>query len=222
MIAHEGDTRRRLTLVAYLFLSSQLGLAATLVVTNTNDSGPGSLRQAILDANALPGHDTITFNIARAGVQQIVLLTALPGLTDPTGVTVDGYTQPGTAMNTSTLGDNAVIRIVITESPGQGILAGLTATSDNNVIQGLAVNGFTDSIDVVSGKNNVIRGNFIGTDATGLIAVPSGFGGLVLFGASNCTVGGLTPADRNLISGNLPGGGSSSKTAARGTLSTGT
>lgn len=35
--------------------------AASFTVTNTNDIGPGSLRQAILDANASPGTDTIDF-----------------------------------------------------------------------------------------------------------------------------------------------------------------
>src|SRR6478672_4215968 len=38
-------------------------LLATLVVTNTADSGPGSLRQAILDSNATPGPNTIDFNV---------------------------------------------------------------------------------------------------------------------------------------------------------------
>src|SRR5439155_12878032 len=40
---------------------------ATLVVTNTNDSGPGSLRQAILDADASPGADSMAFNILGPG-----------------------------------------------------------------------------------------------------------------------------------------------------------
>ena len=38
-------------------------ILAIFTVTNTNDSGPGSLRQAILDANASAGADTITFAI---------------------------------------------------------------------------------------------------------------------------------------------------------------
>ncbi len=62
-------------------------------VTTTDDSGPGSLRQAILDANANPGTDTITFNIPGAGPHTIAPLTALPEITDP--VIIDGTTQPG-------------------------------------------------------------------------------------------------------------------------------
>ncbi len=45
--------------------------AATFTVLNTNDSGPGSLRQAILDANATPGADTIAFNIPGSGIHTI-------------------------------------------------------------------------------------------------------------------------------------------------------
>ena len=56
-------------------------LLATFTVLNTNDAGPGSLRQAILDANATPGLDAINFNIG-AGVQTIhVALTSWVGRT---------------------------------------------------------------------------------------------------------------------------------------------
>src|SRR5262249_53152660 len=44
-------------------------LAAAEVVTNTNDSGTGSLRQAILDANAHAGPDAVVFSIPGSGVQ---------------------------------------------------------------------------------------------------------------------------------------------------------
>jgi hypothetical protein len=62
--------------------------AATFSVTNTNDSGAGSLRQAILDANANPGLDTIAFDIPGGGVHTITPSTALPFLLDP--AIVDG------------------------------------------------------------------------------------------------------------------------------------
>ena len=63
------------------------------VVTTTADSGPGSLRQAILDANAAPGKDAISFDIGTGGVQTIQPLTTLPTITDP--LLIDGTTQPG-------------------------------------------------------------------------------------------------------------------------------
>jgi len=53
-------------LLAVLLMSgSAIGVtpahAATLTVTNLNDSGAGSLRQAVIDANAAAGADAITF-----------------------------------------------------------------------------------------------------------------------------------------------------------------
>ncbi len=64
-----GDSH---SLSCFLLAASSLA-AATFTVTNTNDSGAGSLRQAILDANANPGDDTIAFNIPGSGVQTIAV-----------------------------------------------------------------------------------------------------------------------------------------------------
>ena len=57
------------------------GVLATFTVTNTDDSGAGSLRQAILDANANAGADTITFNISGTGAHTITPASALPTIT---------------------------------------------------------------------------------------------------------------------------------------------
>ncbi len=95
--------------------------AATFIVSNTNDSGPGSLRQAILDANLAPGADDITFHFPGAGVHMISPLSPLPPLTDDAGVTIDGYTQPGSKPNRKAIGDNAVLLI---ELDGAGLGAG--------------------------------------------------------------------------------------------------
>ncbi len=66
------------------------------VVNTTADSGPGSLRQAILDANNLPGLAvTIDFAIPGTGVQTIEPITPLPSIT--ASVLIDGTTQPGFA-----------------------------------------------------------------------------------------------------------------------------
>src|SRR4051812_15116600 len=73
-------------------------LLATFVVANTDDSGPGSLRQAILDANGAPGPDAITFAIPGDGLQSIKLDAILPDVTDT--VDIDGYTQAGASPNT--------------------------------------------------------------------------------------------------------------------------
>src|SRR5690348_17869034 len=101
-------------LVAFLAAASAAG-AATFTVTNTGDSGTGSLRQAILDANANPGLDTIAFDItsgcAASGVCTITPAGNLPTITDP--VILDGYTQPGSSANTLAVGSNAILLIEI-------------------------------------------------------------------------------------------------------------
>ena len=68
-------------------------IAATLTVTNTYDSGGGSLRQAILDANTNSGADRILFVIPGAGPHVIQPLTQLPDATET--VNIDGTSQPG-------------------------------------------------------------------------------------------------------------------------------
>src|SRR5690606_20716240 len=83
-------------------LSAAPAGAATFTVTSTADAGAGTLRQAILDANASEGVDRIEFAIpaeacSAAGVCRIELEAALPALED--GVAIDATTQPrhGTA-----------------------------------------------------------------------------------------------------------------------------
>src|SRR5262249_48622057 len=140
-------------------LDDETANAATFVVTNTNDSGAGSLRQAILDANARPGTDFITFNIPGAGVKTIQVLGTLPAITSP--VTLDGYSQPGAHANTLSTGDNAVLLIQV-----DGFFLG-----SNTIIRGLIISSF---VSLNTGGGNLIAGNFIGTDATGMSGVGNG------------------------------------------------
>ena len=72
-----------------VIMAAWTGHAATFTVSNTNDSGAGSLRQAILDANANAGADIIEFSVS--GV--LVPATVLPTITE--SVTIDGTTAPG-------------------------------------------------------------------------------------------------------------------------------
>jgi hypothetical protein len=67
--------------------------AATFTVTNTNDTGIGSLRQAITDANSAGG--TVSFAITGGGARTIALASSLPTITG--AVTVDGTTESGYA-----------------------------------------------------------------------------------------------------------------------------
>ena len=84
----------------------------TFTVTNVNDADPGSLRQAILDSNArfANGTNTIVFNIPGTGVRRILLTSdVLPQITE--SVIIDGYTQPGSSVNTASIAFNGVLRI---------------------------------------------------------------------------------------------------------------
>jgi hypothetical protein len=67
-------------------------MPSVYTVTSVADSGPGTLRQMLLDANQHPGFDTIDFNIRPSGAHTIHLLSALPLITDP--VLIDGTSEP--------------------------------------------------------------------------------------------------------------------------------
>ena len=71
--------------LAGLLLCSSHASADTFVVSNTNDSGPGSLRQAILNANDRGGADVITFNIPGPGPFVITVSSPLPVFDDGAG-----------------------------------------------------------------------------------------------------------------------------------------
>src|SRR5712691_2231229 len=176
------------------------------VVTNTNDSGPGSLRQAILDVNADPDVTLITFNIPGGGVQTITPTSALPTITNP--VLLDGYTQPGAIRNGLLVGDNANLLIEINGSMAGANVNGLTIAA-SGFISGLVINRFSGAGIAVQGNDTTIIGNFIGTDASGAVGLGNGGSGVLLVGASNIIIGGdnaggITdyPSVRNIISGN--------------------
>jgi len=168
--------------------------ATTFAVTNTNDAGAGSLRQAILDANANAGPDVIGFSIG-SGPQRIVLTSLLPTITDP--LTIDGTTQPGFA-------GAPLIEI---QPDGQVIGDGFTITAGNSVLRGLVLNKFRGhAIKIETGGGNVIEGNYIGTEANGNEAAANLQNGVFILTSSNNRIGGLTAAARNVISGNLGNG----------------
>jgi hypothetical protein len=173
----------------------------TFVVTNTNDAGSGSLRQAILDANATGGADQIHFNIPGGGVHTIVPLTMLPTLTDDAGVVLDGYTQPGSNANTLPAGDDAHPRIELSGISTFGFGSAIESQSANNVIRGFVIGNFGRGIYLGGSSSfNVITGNFIGTDRTGTASRSNPVG--IAVAGSDHRIGGPAPTDRNLISGN--------------------
>jgi hypothetical protein len=193
------------------FVGSPL-LAATVTVNDAGDStnacattgtGTCTLRDAITFANANAG-STIAFGIAGAGVHTIAPASALPEITAT--VTIDGYTQPGSSPNTLAAGDDAVLNIQLS-GPGVSGGVGLDVAASHSAIRGLVINGFNSCIRFLLGTatNNTVAGNFLGVDPTGMTAVPTAAGVLIIGQASN-TIGGTSPADRNVISGCNPSG----------------
>jgi titin len=181
---------RNLALFALFLMFVRSISAATFVVTTNSDSGSGSLRQAIIAANSLPGRDSITFNIPGSGVQTISPATALPSIDDSLGI--DGTTQPGFSGKP---------RIVISGSRG-ALTYGLVIAADNCGIKGLSVSACVGTGIIVTRSSNVISGCFIGTDAEGSASRANGIGILFQQGSTGNLIGGTSVSERNVISGN--------------------
>ena len=165
----------------------------SIVVTNANNDGSGSLREAITLANATAGADTITFNIPGAGVKVINLVAPLPEVTDT--VVINAATQPGYSGTP----------LIELNGSNAGFASGLVISAGNSTVRGLAIGSFQSSgIVLRSCNNNLIQGNYIGIDATGTERRQINTG-LLLSNSSNNIIGGTSAAARNVISGNNKG-----------------
>ena len=208
--------------------------ASAFVVSNVNDNGTGSLRQAILDANAASpecAKQTITFAIPGSGTHTIQPLAQLPSFNIP--IVLDGYSQTGSKANTANDGTNAVITIELDGSlagTSNGIVIGYAAPltgvcgGNGSQIIGVVINRFALSgveiyevaCPTCAPVGAQVYGSFIGTDTTGKLARPNGTGvhlGLNsesgIIGEARVGLGGNTtpiPQTRNIISGNTGNG----------------
>ncbi len=197
------------------------------------DGGPSiSLRQAIEISNAtlpvgalstlqaaqvvgpLTSPNVIDFAIPGAGPFVIRPPSALPAIVRP--VVIDGYSQPGAHPNAGApgSGDGAVLKIALDGSLAHGA-NGLDFQCGQSAVRGLAIGGFlrTNPAAVLTGNGillelsagDVIRGDFLGTDASGLVALPNGRDGVDDFGGGS-TIGGTAGGAANVVSGNLGDG----------------
>lgn len=222
---------------ATAFTVNSIADTGDAVPDGTCDSDPAApvvctLREAMQEAssnNNAPTVDVIDFSITGDGPHIFSPATELPDIDDP--LTIDGYTQgdstPGSFTddareNTLAFGTNAVLKIVIRgpstfSDPNNGF-DGFDVEAGPTTIRGLVLNGFKDSTSQSGGQaigffnvegntNNIVEGNFIGTNAAGTavdVNGPNNGDGVIIFGPASTgnTIGGTTPAERNLISGN--------------------
>ena len=178
-----GTVRTQFTPTRFDALQWQ-GVLASYVVNSAADSGVGSLRQALLDANASAEADSITFS----GVGTINLASLLPQITGQ--VSINGANVGGTP--------------AVTINGGSSLATGLhlVAGSDGSTVRGLVIQNFSSrGLYVVGAANVTIAGNYVGTDAGGNFSAANNVG-IDLFDAANARIGGTTAADRNVISGN--------------------
>ena len=169
-------------------------------VTTTADSGVGSLRSAINQANAVDVPDVvpILFAIPGSGPFTISPISPLPMITH--AVIIDGYSQSGASPNSLTSADNASLQIILDGSAVGG--DGLAIAASNSSVSGLVIDSFSNGIHLLPvASDDVIAGNFIGLDASGSSAVGNSQGILVDGSAAN-TIGDTTPAARNLVAAN--------------------
>jgi len=181
-------------------------VADTIAVTTTADSGAGSLRQAITEANTRPQATLIYFQLPGSGVQTIKPLSALPAVTGQ--VIIDGTTQAGYA-------GTPVVRL---DGSASGGADGLVLTGGNSTVRGLAIGGFQNAIVLSGNGNDVVKDDYLGVDTNGASAFANSANGLVLDGSGNNTVTGnvigangqdgvalLDGASGNVVQGNWIG-----------------
>ena len=194
-------------------------LREAIIAANTNMPSSDSSNGCV--AGNAPV-DTIAFHIpdtdsgctgAAPKICTIALTTPLPDITGP--ALIDGYTQPNASANGQAIGDDAVILIRIDARNASGPAAmHLASGSDGSTVKGLAVVrtaggaanfGYLVEID---SNNDMVSGNFIGVEPDGETASTNviTFAVLAIGGSTTGnTIGGSTPAARNLIAVNNTG-----------------
>ncbi len=213
----------------------------TYTVTTTLDSGEGSLRRALFDANENIGVDKIVFNIHTNDENHyyykddkipghvtlenrrttkspkdswisdidpdyphswwsIKPASALPIIVYP--IIIDGYTQNGALENSQTESNDAKLKIELDGTDAGMPLGGFHLNGGDSMVRGFAIHSFgLCGIQIDVNGNNVIEGNYIGTDVSGTNALGN-FIGVNVHNSSGNRIGGEEPASANVISGN--------------------
>jgi CSLREA domain-containing protein len=194
--------------------------ASTFVVTSTLDTadarngdgicadkrGRCTLRAAITESNWEAGDNRIEFNLpGTAPVLIQIGRESMSQIQDRSGgLVVDGYTQPGSKVNTATVGSNAVPGVLLRGTGASPAGAGLRITSSFNLVRGILFNNIWRPIvlDGPDAANNRVMGNLFGYTSAGVLAPYREYAGVVVnAGAHNNTIGSPAPGDRNAAAG---------------------
>jgi streptogramin lyase len=90
-----------------------------------------------------------------------------------------------------------------------GTKVGLDSATPPNYAPDVISGNFGNGIEIDGSTMTSVNGNFIGTDALGLTSnseLANNLNGILIKGSTHTTVGGLTAADSNVISGNIKAG----------------
>lgn len=176
----------------------------------TCDDGSGNctFRAALQEANNNADLSTIEFNISGSGVHTITLGSILPDITEQT--VIDGYSEPGASPNTA-MAPNPLTGTLTVEINGSGVgssnpILRFSGNADDSELHGVVLNNSQGGAIVADADNVIVAGNYIGTNAAGTAAATNNGPAITTNNAStDVQLGGLTPAERNLISGNEDG-----------------
>ncbi len=197
--------------VCVAMLASPIALSATFTVTTTADAGDGSLRQAILDANAnVRIVDTIRLQIPGVGVRTIAPESALPQIVDPVTIEADA----------SNLDGNGRPYVRIDRASANPALYGLdfaTPAATSSSVTGVALtrwnNGNGAGIHIAAGGTVKVTGSLFGTDATGAASEGAtslgNYSGIAVENASEIgsAAGAVNVLSNNQVNGVLATGG---------------
>ena len=145
-----------------LFIISAIdAAAATFMVTNTNDTGAGSFRQAVVDANAATTADTIVFDPTIFSTPQTITLTSVLVLSQ-NSQSIDILTIVGPGANLLTINGNNVTRHFTIAGGDTISISGMTLTGGNATDGGsISTGGITTLANIVFQHNTANSGGCI-------------------------------------------------------------
>jgi len=186
-------------------LESNGSVVATYIVSTTADSGAGSLRQAIVDANANAQNQAeIIFQLPGGCPQVIALNSPLPDITSP--VRISGYSQAGAAPNADAYYFYPTLCVLLMPASGTlsyALRVPASASMGALDVSGLGFGGFSQPVVLLGGSPHRIAGNQFGGNSGGVALYGAGLNAIAvgLGSVGSFVIGGPSPGERNMISG---------------------